>query len=224
MKIKVFIFLAVISISPCFSQTDHEQITKILNQFIVGSQYNYPDSIATAFHPGTRMFLYDGTDSAYFMTSEEYAGLYGRKAPGTLNNRPSKIIGIEIDRDVAYAKLEIDIPSFGNRYHDLLLLKKILGHWKIVGKATSAGPIPKAPEEFTPNPAKEVVLTGLNKPWSMAFISENDVLIAEKDGSLLRVNLETKERKAISGLPKDVARAVEIDTAKFSLIVFMGKP
>ena len=220
MKIKAFIFLAVISISPCFAQTDHEQITKILNQFIVGTQYNYPDSIAMAFHPGTRMFLYNGTDSAYFMTSEEYAALYGRRAPGTLNNRPSKIIGIEIVKDVAYAKLEIDIPSFGNRYHDLLLLKKILGEWKIVGKATSAEPIPKAPEEFTPNPAKEVVLTGLNKPWSMAFISENDVLIAEKDGSLLRVNLETKERKAISGLPKDVARALQIDTAKFEKGIF----
>ncbi len=220
MKIKAFIFLTVISIGPCFAQTDHEQITKILNQFIVGTQYNYPDSIAAAFHPGTRMFLYNGTDSAFYMTSENYAAMYGRKAPGTLNDRPSKIIGIEMVGDVAYAKLEIDIPSYGNRYHDLLLLKKILGQWKIVGKATSAGPIPRAPEAFTPNPAKEVVMTGLNKPWSMAFLSESDVLIAEKDGTLLRINLATKERNAISGLPKDVARAVQIDSAKFEKGIF----
>ncbi len=220
MKIKVFLILAVMSISPCFAQSDHEQITKTLNQFIVGTQYNYPDSISLAFHPGTRMFLYNGTDSAYYMTSENYASLYGRKVPGTPNNRPSKIISIDVVKDVAYAKLEIDIPAFGNRYHDLLLLKKILGQWKIVGKATSAAPIPKTPEDLTPTPTKEVVLTGLNRPWSMAFFSENDVLIAEKDGSLLRVNLKTKERKAISGLPEDVARAVFIDSTKFERGIF----
>lgn len=220
MKTSVFLFLLMISISPCFAQTDHEQITKTLNQFIVGTQFNYPDSISLVFYPGTRMFLYNGTDSAYYMTSENYALLYGQKAPGTPNHRPSKIISIEIVKDVAFAKLEIDIPPFGNRYHDLLLLKKILGQWKIVGKATSATPIPKTPEELTPNPTKEVVLSGLNRPWSLAFLSENDVLIVEKDGSLLRVNLETKERKEISGLPNDVARSVFIDSAKFEKGIF----
>ncbi|MEQ8477553.1 PQQ-dependent sugar dehydrogenase [Fulvivirga sp.] len=220
MKIKVFVFLMIICISQSFAQTDQEQITKVLNQFIIGTQYNYPDSIAQTFYPGTRMFLYNGTDSAFHMTSEHYASLYGRKAPGTLNNRPSKIIGIEIVKDVAYAKLEVDIPSYGNRYHDLLLLKKILGYWKIVGKVTSAEPIPKKAEDFKTNPSKEVILEGLNKPWSMAFLSEDEVLIAEKDGDILRVNLKTKERVAIAGLPKDVARAVFIDTTRFDKGIF----
>jgi glucose/arabinose dehydrogenase len=220
MKIKTLIFFLIISIHTGFAQSDNQLVTKVLNQFIYGTQYNYPDSIEMTFYPGTRMFLYNGTDSAFFMTSEHYASLYSRKAPGTLNDRPSKIISIDIVKDVAYAKLEIDIPSYGNRYHDLLLLKKILGEWKIVGKATSAEPIPKKAAELKPMPAKEVVLEGLNKPWSMAFISESDVLIAEKDGGIVRVNLQTKERQTISGLPKDVARAVLIDTTKFERGIF----
>ncbi len=202
------------------AQTDYELVTHTLNQFIIGTQYNYPDSIALSFYPDTRMFLYNGTDSAFHMTSEEYAALYSRRKHGIPNNRPSKITHIEIDEDVAYAKIEVDIPYFGNRYHDLLLLKKILGEWKIVSKATSATPIPRKPEKLIPKPVKEVVISELNHPWSMAFINERDVLIAEKDGTVLRVNLETKERISIKGLPKDVARAIKIDTSKFEKGVF----
>ena len=36
---------------------------------------------------------------------------------------------------------------------------------------------------------KEIVMEGLLHPWSMACLSENDALIAEKDGDLVRVNL-----------------------------------
>lgn len=214
MKIRL-LTLFLLATSAIYAQSDHASITKTLNQFIIGTQYNYPDSINQAFYPNSRMFLYNGTDSAFHMTSEEYASLYGRRKPGALNDRPSKIIQIEVDGDVAYAKIEVDIPYFGNRYHDLLLLKKILGEWKIISKATSATPIPRNPAELSPNPTKETVLTGLNHPWSMAFISEKDVLIVEKDGTLLRFNLDTKERIAIKGLPKDVARAIDIDTAVF---------
>ncbi|MEL7004151.1 MAG: PQQ-dependent sugar dehydrogenase, partial [Bacteroidota bacterium] len=176
--------------------------------------------IKAAFYPGTKMFLYNGTDSAFVMTSEEYAALYSRRTPGTKNGRFNRIVSLDIANDVAYAKIEVDIPSFGNRYSDLLLLKKILGDWKIVAKATSAVPIPKKPVEMMVRPMKETILEGLKKPWSMAFLSEEEVIIAEKDGGLLLINLTTESRTAIKGLPKDVARAVTIDTTKYKRGVF----
>lgn len=52
-------------------------------------------------------------------------------------------------------------------------------------------------------PVKEVILDGLKRPWSMAFLSENEALVTEKDGHLLRVNLLTKEKVPIRGIPKD---------------------
>lgn len=52
-------------------------------------------------------------------------------------------------------------------------------------------------------PVKEIVLDGLKRPWSMAFLSENEALVTEKDGNLLRINLITKEKYVIAGIPAD---------------------
>ncbi|ELR72524.1 hypothetical protein C900_01302 [Fulvivirga imtechensis AK7] len=220
MSIRLIILFTVLS-TQLFGQSDHEKINAVIQKFIKGTVYNYPDTILSAFHPGTTMFLHTGTNEVREMTIEEYAALYSRREPGTKNNRPSQLVTINQVLDVAYARLEVTVPYFGNRFNDLLLLKKFPETgWKIVAKVTSAEPIPKKPEEQMTKPVKETVLRGLNRPWSMAFLSENDVLIAEKDGTLLRVNLDTKERSEISGIPQDVARAVTIDTTKFKKGVF----
>lgn len=220
MQRSLFYALSVWLAVPLFAQSDHEQIRQTLNQFIEGTVYNYPDKINEAFYPETRMFLYNGGDTAWVVSSETYASWYGRRTPGTKNNRINEIKTIEVVGDVAYAKLQVDVPSFGNRYSDLMLLKKIQGQWKIVGKATSATPIPKTAMQLKPVPVKETVLTGLNKPWSMAFLNEKEVLIAEKDGNLIWANLDSKERAAVQGLPTDVARKIKIDTSKHAFGVF----
>ena len=53
------------------------------------------------------------------------------------------------------------------------------------------------------NPVKELVLDDLKRPWSMAFLSEDEALITEKDGHLLKVNLSSLERTIIQGIPED---------------------
>ncbi len=205
-----------------FGQSDHDEIRTTIQKFITGTVYNYPDTILSAFNHGTKMFLHSLTNPRLEVSVEEYASWYGRRSPGTKNNRPSKIISIDQVLNVAYARVEVQIPSNGYRYNDLLLLKKFPEGWKIVAKCTSAEPIPVLPEKMAAKPVKEIVLEELKRPWSMAFINETDALIAEKDGDLLRVNLDTKEQKSIEGLPKDVGRAVLIDTTKFQHGVFPG--
>lgn len=64
-------------------------------------------------------------------------------------------------------------------------------------------------------PAKEVVIDQLRRPWSMAFLSDHEALVTEKDGDLLRVNLKTKTRKAIEDFPSDLADSLKIDLAKY---------
>ncbi len=44
-------------------------------------------------------------------------------------------------------------------------------------------------------PEKKIVMDGLLHPWSMAFLSEDEALVAEKDGDLVRVNLLTKKKR-----------------------------
>ncbi|MEM8486167.1 MAG: PQQ-dependent sugar dehydrogenase [Bacteroidota bacterium] len=52
-------------------------------------------------------------------------------------------------------------------------------------------------------PVKEVVMDDLKRPWSIAFLSDNEALVTEKDGNLLRVNLQTGERAIVQGIPVD---------------------
>ena len=59
-------------------------------------------------------------------------------------------------------------------------------------------------------PHKVVVLDGLQHPWSIAFISEEDVLITEKDGELLRVNLATGEKRVVQGFPEDLVDSIRM--------------
>ncbi|PHN06618.1 PQQ-dependent sugar dehydrogenase [Flavilitoribacter nigricans] len=196
-------------------QSDREQIEQVLHDFIDGTVYNDPDLIRRSFYPGSYMFLHNDPDTVWKMSSDAYAALYDNGRKGIKNNREGKIITIDIVLSVAYAKLEVIVPVLNKRFYDLLLLKKINGKWLITGKSTSAEPIPKSALQSTVVPRKETIMSGLNKPWSMAFLNENEVLLAEKEGSLLRIDLSSGAKTAISGLPKDVGRAITIDTALY---------
>jgi len=199
-------------------QTDQEQVTAVLNDFIEGTSYNYPDKILGAFYPGTPMFLHNDADTVMIYSAERYASLYTRRPPGTRNKRYGKILAIDVVKDIASAKIETLIPSFDKQFIDLILLKKIDGDWKIISKAATAWPIPK----FSPKPGKQVIMEGLNRPWSMAFLSEEEAIIAEKDGDVLLVNLKEKTRESIQGLPNDVGRKILIDTVQHPNGVFPG--
>ena len=41
------------------------------------------------------------------------------------------------------------------------------------------------------------ILEGLNSPWSLSFVSQNEVLITEKPGNIIYVNLENKKQKKV---------------------------
>ena len=41
------------------------------------------------------------------------------------------------------------------------------------------------------------ILEKLNSPWSLSFISQNEVLITEKPGNIIYVNIENKKQKKV---------------------------
>ncbi|WP_339837243.1 PQQ-dependent sugar dehydrogenase [uncultured Maribacter sp.] len=65
-------------------------------------------------------------------------------------------------------------------------------------------------------PQKRIVLEGLKRPWSAAFLSNEVALISEKDGHLLKVNLETKEKIKIKGFPSDLMDTITINTKAYA--------
>ena len=74
---------------------------------------------------------------------------------------------------------------------------------------------PPPPQSVAPLPQKLVVLDKLAHPWSMAFINEQEAFISEKDGALLRVNLQTKSRIPIKGLPADLFTPLLIEVDNY---------
>ncbi|WP_190810556.1 PQQ-dependent sugar dehydrogenase [Flagellimonas sp. S3867] len=63
-------------------------------------------------------------------------------------------------------------------------------------------------KSISPIPTKQIVMDGLNHPWSIAFLSDKQALISEKDGNLLRVNLQSKEKHVIKGFPSDLTDSI----------------
>lgn len=59
-------------------------------------------------------------------------------------------------------------------------------------------------------PQKEVILEGLKRPWSMVFISEDEAILSEKEGGLVKVNLSTKQQLKINGFPDDIADSITV--------------
>ncbi|MEM9261507.1 MAG: PQQ-dependent sugar dehydrogenase, partial [Bacteroidota bacterium] len=64
-------------------------------------------------------------------------------------------------------------------------------------------------------PVKETVMESLRRPWSMKFLSEEEALLNEKDGDLLRINLTSGSRSTIAGIPQDLADSLRIDTTLY---------
>lgn len=78
-------------------------------------------------------------------------------------------------------------------------------------------PVPPTEAFTTFRPAKETIIDGLKRPWSMVFLSENEVLLTEKDGDLLKINLKNKEKTIIKGFPKDLADSLVVFAKDYPL-------
>lgn len=82
----------------------------------------------------------------------------------------------------------------------------------------------RAPHKTThAKPEKEIVIEGLRRPWSIAFLSEDEALISEKEGDLVKVNLLNKKRTRIKGFPADMADSIDFyhpgdNTGKFEIL------
>jgi aldose sugar dehydrogenase len=142
------------------------------------------------------------------MTREQYLAVQ-RPHPRD-STLVTRVAAVDIVGVIASARAEISIgPSTFVDYFNLL---KTDDGWFIVDKISTRidriGPGRNVGTTSAPMPVKETVLDSLRRPWSMAFLSEDEALIAEKEGELLRVNLQTRTRTHIRGFPTDLADSI----------------
>lgn len=192
------------------AQSDADQLKACLLNYINGTSYNQPAQIEKAFYDKANLYLSKPEEPIFLVPPKEYASWFNRGKSGEANGRIGHILSIDISNDIAIAKAEILIPARDLRYVDLFLLKKLDHQWKIISKAATLMTEDAQSTRSTENPVKEVVFEGLLHPWSMAFISAEEALVSEKDGHLVKIRLDSKEKTIISGFPSDLVDSIRV--------------
>jgi len=116
-------------------------------------------------------------------------------------NLQTRIVSIDITDIIGSAKTEIITEN--EVFTDYFNLMKTGEGWFIVDKVAVRAPKTQIKSELNVKPEKEVILENLKRPWSIAFLTEEEALVAEKEGDLVKVNLATKQKVIIKGFPDD---------------------
>ena len=132
----------------------------------------------------------------------------------------TQLVQLDVTGNIGSGKAEIITTR--DKFTDYFNLMKTDEGWFIVDKISTRAPLKTV--ETPANPEKEIVVEGLKRPWSIAFLSEDEVLISEKEGDLIKVNLLNKERVRIKGFPSNMADSIDFyhpgdNTGKFEILV-----
>lgn len=111
--------------------SDTEQIAQTLTDYMEGTANGEPDKLRRAFHPDFKLYTTGEADELIVRSGEQY--IAGFK-PGQKNSRVGRIISIDVEKNIATAKVEVRIPDF-RHYTDYFMLLKYAGAWKIVQKS-----------------------------------------------------------------------------------------
>lgn len=120
------------------AQTELEEITSTLNDYIEGTANGEPERVKRAFHPELNLYSIRN-DSLNVWYGQDYTG--GIKE-GKKSNRIGRIVSIDYENDAAMAKIEIIMPGPKRIYTDYLMLLKYQSQWKIIHKSYTFVPYP----------------------------------------------------------------------------------
>ena len=127
------LFVSLLTTS-ALADTEHQQITSVLDNYIQGTSFSYPEKITEAFYSDANLLLEKNNQAVWRVSSKDYASWFNKKKSGTYTGRIGEILNIDRSGAIATAKVEIIVPEKQRRYVDLFLLKKIEQQWKIISK------------------------------------------------------------------------------------------
>ncbi|MTI31112.1 nuclear transport factor 2 family protein [Xanthovirga aplysinae] len=135
---KYFWFAVLVACVQCaYAQTEQKEVKATLLNYIEGTSYNHPNLIKKAFFEKANLYLTNKEKKLWIVPAEEYAGFFEKGEKGKFNGRIGNILSVDIEEDVALAKVEILIPAKDTRFVDVFLLKKVEGNWKIMSKSAT---------------------------------------------------------------------------------------
>ncbi len=218
---KKFILSVILSaiLFPAFSQnapTERQLIENTIQLYFDGWATGDTNKVGKAMHASCHLKNYrDGKFTEF--TRNEYLSLF--KPHARPKNLSTRIVSVDVTNNMGSAKVEISTER--DLFTDYFNLMKTNEGWVIADKVSTR----TAHRIFDINviqPQKEIILEGLKRPWSIAFISEDEVLISEKEGDLVKVNLLKKEKTRILGFPADIEDSLGgfgDNTGKFEVLL-----
>jgi aldose sugar dehydrogenase len=201
-----------------FSQTtftERQLIENTIQLYFDGWATGDTTKLGKAMHASCHLKNYRDGKFVQF-TRNEYLGLFKP------HERPKKldtyIVSIDITNNMGSAKVEISTSK--DLFTDYFNLMKTTEGWMIADKVSTRTPH-KIVDVNLIRPEKEIVTEGLKRPWSIAFLSEDEALISEKEGDLIKFNLLTKAKRKIQGFPADIAdvNGGGDNTGKFEVVL-----
>jgi aldose sugar dehydrogenase len=184
--------------------TDRQLIETTIQTYFDGWATGDTTKLGKAMHATCHLKNYGGGKFTDFSRADYLSRFKLRERNKDLTTH---IVYVDItDNKVAGAKVELNTATL--KFTDYFNLMKTDEGWFIVDKISTNAPH-KSIVANVPKPEKEVILEGLKRPWSIAFLNEEEALITEKEGDLLKINLTTKAKTPIKGLPTDIVKSVD---------------
>lgn len=217
MRILLLTIGLLASFSPAFSQnvtTERQLIENTIQLYFDGWATGDTIKLGKAMHASCHLKNYrDGKFMQY--SRSEYLGLF--KPHPRPANLMTNIVTVDITNNMGSAKVEIRTER--DLFTDYFNLMKTNEGWVIADKVST-----RTAHINTIQLAKDTILDGLKRPWSIAFISEDEVLISEKEGDLVKYDLSKKVKTPIKGFPTDMADSIAYyhpgdNTGKFEVLL-----
>jgi aldose sugar dehydrogenase len=219
---KILVLLCLLF--PIFSAFSQHQSTPTERQLIEKTIELYFDGWATgdtiklgkAMHASCHLKNFRDGKFFDFTRTRYLSGFRPREKPANLSSR---IVSIDVTNNMGSAKVEISTAT--DLFTDYFNLMKTNEGWFIADKVSTR----TSHKVFDVNaikPEKETILEGLKRPWSIAFLSEDEVLISEKEGDLAKYDLLKKVKTKIQGYPTDLEDSLGgfgDNTGKFEVLL-----
>jgi aldose sugar dehydrogenase len=219
---KTLLLLSLLSpIFSAFSQsqtlpTERQLIEKTIQLYFDGWATGDSTKLGQAMHASCNLKLFREGKFTVF-SRNQYLNLF--KPHEKSRNLATQIVSIDVTNNMGSAKVEISTEK--DLFTDYFNLMKTHEGWFIADKVSTRTPH-RIVDVNAIKPEKETILEGLKRPWSIAFLSEDEVLISEKEGDLVSVHLMKKERIKINGFPTDLEDSLGgfgDNTGKFEILL-----
>jgi aldose sugar dehydrogenase len=215
-KIIIVLFFPAL-LATAQTQSDRVAIEGVIGQYFDGWMTGDTTKLGYAMHQSCQLKNYLENEKRFVQYSRgEYLRLFRPRAKDPRSS--GRIVSVDITAHVASAKIEL--TTAWDTFTDYFNLMRVNGRWYIVDKVSCRRPHPTAPV----NPQKETVMEGINRPWSMAFLNEDEALVSEKQGDLVRINLKNRQKFVVKNFPADMAdtmsrRTPGDNTGKFEVVL-----